>query len=583
SSSSAVGFAPIFKMDQEHQALRKSCDYCVRMKRGCSGGTPCALCNRRNKNCIRSIKKRSGPAKGTKYCKRKPRKIPKTPSSSSTTSTSTSTTPSAAASKPLPPSPSSSSSSSSSRATGGGASAAACVASASSGGRSAAAAAAAPRSSLPPFGGGSGAGGGTGKRGMIQALQSGSKLAASLSKKMKREGGVAVGRVRQTPPPPPPLGGGGGGVISARPGGMALPGGGTLLPPQHETRIIEDERPSPSAVGGDIVALGAPLQQQQLRWGMQDDGGASSGYGGSDRSGSSGTDASSGDDPCLGSFTATIDGFGSRRSNLGNGFGLDGGDRRFSLDAAAADPASTCGSGLPFYFEPLKSGGGGGGGGERVVAVDGPGGGNAEAEQVAAVSMMAARRTSLEEALYGACYRRASFQGLQASAAVTAPSTLAHSHHQHQPLQHHQHYTSSSEDLAWNQLLQQADVTGQRGVRTAATAAEGNDQPAGDSKMFSTSLYLSAGFGGGGEAKAAPARQQQEQQQQQRQRQQSFSAMPFPATSMLSPYDHDRFSLDGGVGPGASTTLKDLLFDNNRWSHQPPPPLNELPMMESTT
>lgn len=219
---------------------------------------------------------------------------------------------------------------------------------------------------------------------------------------MKREGGAAAARVRRTPPPPPPLGGGDGGVISARTGGMALPGGGTLLPRHHETRIIEDERPSQSAVGGGVVAVGAPFQQQQLRWGMQDDVGASSsGYGGSDRSGSSGT--------CLDSFTATIDGFGSRRSSLGNGFGLDGGDRRFGLDATAADPTSNGGSGLPFYFAPLESGGGGG---ERVVAVDGPGGGNAEAEQVAAVSMMAAKRTSLEEALYGACYRRANFQGL---------------------------------------------------------------------------------------------------------------------------------------------------------------------------
>jgi len=43
--------------------LRKSCDYCVRMKRGCDGGTPCELCVRRNKECIRSVKKRSGPAK----------------------------------------------------------------------------------------------------------------------------------------------------------------------------------------------------------------------------------------------------------------------------------------------------------------------------------------------------------------------------------------------------------------------------------------------------------------------------------------------------------------------------------------
>ncbi|CAM9288268.1 unnamed protein product, partial [Pylaiella littoralis] len=63
---------------EETPQLRKSCDYCVRMKRGCDGGTPCALCTRRNKHCIRSVKKRSGPAKGTKYCKRKPRKTSNT-------------------------------------------------------------------------------------------------------------------------------------------------------------------------------------------------------------------------------------------------------------------------------------------------------------------------------------------------------------------------------------------------------------------------------------------------------------------------------------------------------------------------
>lgn len=55
--------APIWDQSNEGPQLRKSCDYCVRMKRGCDGGTPCELCRRRNKECVHSIKKRSGPAK----------------------------------------------------------------------------------------------------------------------------------------------------------------------------------------------------------------------------------------------------------------------------------------------------------------------------------------------------------------------------------------------------------------------------------------------------------------------------------------------------------------------------------------
>ncbi|CAM9213357.1 unnamed protein product, partial [Choristocarpus tenellus] len=53
--------------------MRKSCDYCVRMKRACDGKTPCQLCTRRNKKCTRSAKKKSGPAKGSKYATRRKR------------------------------------------------------------------------------------------------------------------------------------------------------------------------------------------------------------------------------------------------------------------------------------------------------------------------------------------------------------------------------------------------------------------------------------------------------------------------------------------------------------------------------
>lgn len=51
--------------------LRKSCDYCARMKRACDGLDPCALCLRRRKECTRSIKRKSGPAKGAKYAPRR--------------------------------------------------------------------------------------------------------------------------------------------------------------------------------------------------------------------------------------------------------------------------------------------------------------------------------------------------------------------------------------------------------------------------------------------------------------------------------------------------------------------------------
>lgn len=55
--------------------LRKSCDYCVKLKRACDGKNPCSLCSRRNKPCTRSARKKSGPAKGTKYAPRRKRSI----------------------------------------------------------------------------------------------------------------------------------------------------------------------------------------------------------------------------------------------------------------------------------------------------------------------------------------------------------------------------------------------------------------------------------------------------------------------------------------------------------------------------
>ncbi|CAN0361325.1 unnamed protein product, partial [Hapterophycus canaliculatus] len=55
--------------------LRKSCDYCVRLKRACDGKNPCSLCSRRHKPCTRSARKKSGPAKGTKYAPRRKRSV----------------------------------------------------------------------------------------------------------------------------------------------------------------------------------------------------------------------------------------------------------------------------------------------------------------------------------------------------------------------------------------------------------------------------------------------------------------------------------------------------------------------------
>ncbi|CAM9394933.1 unnamed protein product, partial [Laminaria digitata] len=41
------------------------------MKRACDGGEPCALCCRRGKTCERSVRRKSGPAKGAKYAPRR--------------------------------------------------------------------------------------------------------------------------------------------------------------------------------------------------------------------------------------------------------------------------------------------------------------------------------------------------------------------------------------------------------------------------------------------------------------------------------------------------------------------------------
>ncbi|CAN0580021.1 unnamed protein product, partial [Ectocarpus sp. 12 AP-2014] len=41
------------------------------MKRACDGGSPCALCSRRGKDCERRLRRKSGPAKGAKYAPRR--------------------------------------------------------------------------------------------------------------------------------------------------------------------------------------------------------------------------------------------------------------------------------------------------------------------------------------------------------------------------------------------------------------------------------------------------------------------------------------------------------------------------------
>lgn len=63
----------LFSQQDKPIELRKSCDYCVRLKRACDGKNPCSLCSRRHKDCTRSARKKSGPAKGTKYAPRRKR------------------------------------------------------------------------------------------------------------------------------------------------------------------------------------------------------------------------------------------------------------------------------------------------------------------------------------------------------------------------------------------------------------------------------------------------------------------------------------------------------------------------------
>lgn len=70
--AAAAAFFSCFVLRQDgKEQLRKSCDYCAQMKRACDGGEPCALCRRRGKICERSVRRKSGPAKGAKYAPRR--------------------------------------------------------------------------------------------------------------------------------------------------------------------------------------------------------------------------------------------------------------------------------------------------------------------------------------------------------------------------------------------------------------------------------------------------------------------------------------------------------------------------------
>ena len=197
---------------------------------------------------------------------------------------------------------------------------------------------------------------------------------------------------------------GSGGGFGAPPPNLA-PASAGLLPPKHEM----------SPMIGGPVAIGSLLQQHQqqdVRWRGHEHGFANGrgGGGGLEFTGMN-------NDRRRSSGTTVADSFGSRRSSLGSilGVSLDG-DRRYSLE-----PDGGSGGLLPFDFPPGDGGGagsagaeaweGGGmsGGGGRVPAEEhGSGGGIAEAEQAA--RMMAARRNSLEEGLYGTGQKRSSFQ-----------------------------------------------------------------------------------------------------------------------------------------------------------------------------
>ncbi|CAN0191138.1 unnamed protein product, partial [Phaeothamnion confervicola] len=54
--------------------LRASCETCSARKKRCDGVQPCCgYCNSRGLNCVYSVKRRRGPAKGTKYRRRQPK------------------------------------------------------------------------------------------------------------------------------------------------------------------------------------------------------------------------------------------------------------------------------------------------------------------------------------------------------------------------------------------------------------------------------------------------------------------------------------------------------------------------------
>eukprot|EP00903_Cladosiphon_okamuranus_P013377 g12467.t1 len=507
--------------------LRKSCDYCVKMKRGCDGGTPCELCTRRNKQCIRSVKKRSGPAKGTKYCKRKPRKTPDSTSGEV------------------------------------GASAAVAAANTPSGGPSAG------RCPLPP--------GGIGSGGSVRGRKKGAiKARPPPSKKIKRE--IAGGDSPHVP----------GGAATA----AALAAG--MIPHKFEG--------TPTPVGA-AVGIDTSPPEQQVPWRGQEYGGSDGDRGSSklQPAGLGGAGAGGIGTHRRGS-SGTVHSYGSRRSSLGSipGLGMEGGDRRYSLEADACS-----GSLLPFYFAPNESdgvsggggsgdgvwvggdfnGGGGGGGGGRVVAEDGSGGGGtAEAEHAA--MMMAARRSSLDEALYGACYKRASF-----SNSLGPPPSFA-PHHQH--LQHR--HMSSSDGMAWNQPIQQADsVSLDQGQGYGAhnsgqgpsTCGGGGGDPAGGKMLTSRpSAFHSPSIGAVGRAETYVSTTSHEQQQQ------SSTSVSTPAP-VLSTFEihyaaEGRGGGGGGGGVDGSSTmpsLRDLLFDTGTSARGPPPmapPLNEMSMVESS-
>jgi len=171
-------------------------------------------------------------------------------------------------------------------------------------------------------------------------------------------------------------------AAGAPPQGLA-PAPVGLVPPKHEMAPI---------VGGPVPLDSLLEQQRQQQQQQQDARLRCHDYG--TANGRGGPEVVAGDRRS--SACTALDSFGSRRSSLSSILGVSGMEGGAGAEAWEGGDMS-----------------GGGGGGRVAMDEHGAGGGSAEggsAEAEHAAKMMAARRNSLENALYGTAHRRSSFQ-----------------------------------------------------------------------------------------------------------------------------------------------------------------------------